>query len=281
MSASPRVPRPNPLPLPAALLAALLAASCGEAPDGEPQPAEPPPATTPSRAGVVDLLRDGQVVLGTFSGDHTAEQGAALVRTWDPDFVFYSLETGPFDMEAMAAYMGGMREGAAGRVPPPVALRIPPLRDGRERGREHALLGLENGALGLVYPHVESPEDAALGVTLTGDGVWPADSRGARFAVILVEDRAGVEKAAEIVATPGVSVVLLGPGDLSLSYQGDASAVEAAIQTVLAACKEAGVPCGITAGAGDIADRIGQGFRFLIATEPEALAVGRRAAGRS
>ena len=57
-------------------------------------------------------------------------------------------------------------------------------------------------------------------------------------------------------------------------------AVEAAIQTVLAACLEAGVPCGITAGPDDIAMRIEQGFRVFIVTSPEALAVGHQAAGR-
>ena len=57
-------------------------------------------------------------------------------------------------------------------------------------------------------------------------------------------------------------------------------AVEAAIQSVLAACKEFDVPCGITAGVDDIAERIEQGFRMIIVTQPEALAVGRAAAGR-
>ena len=60
----------------------------------------------------------------------------------------------------------------------------------------------------------------------------------------------------------------------------DAEAVESAIQTVLAACKEFDVPCGITAGVDDIAERLEQGFRVIIVTQPEALAAGRRAAGR-
>jgi hypothetical protein len=57
-------------------------------------------------------------------------------------------------------------------------------------------------------------------------------------------------------------------------------AVEGAIQTVLAACLEFDVPCGITAGVDDIGTRIEQGFRFFIVTQPEAIAVGRAAAGR-
>ena len=58
-------------------------------------------------------------------------------------------------------------------------------------------------------------------------------------------------------------------------------AVERAIQTVLAACLEADVPCGITAGPEDIAERIRQGFRVFIVTSAEALSVGHQAASRS
>ena len=65
------------------------------------------------------------------------------------------------------------------------------------------------------------------------------------------------------------------------AYNGDDEAIENAIQTVLSACKEFDVPCGITAGPDDIAKRLEQGFRVIIVTQPEALTVGRKAAGRS
>ena len=77
-----------------------------------------------------------------------------------------------------------------------------------------------------------------------------------------------------------MSVVIPGPGDLRRAYNRDMEAVESAIQTVLAACKEFDVPCGITAGPDDIGERLEQGFRMIIVTSPDALAVGRRAAGR-
>jgi|TARA_B100000315_G_C14554195_1_gene577334 hypothetical protein len=48
----------------------------------------------------------------------------------------------------------------------------------------------------------------------------------------------------------------------------------------LAACLEFDIPCGITAGVNDIAERLDQGFEMIIVTEAEALSVGRRAAGR-
>jgi non-canonical (house-cleaning) NTP pyrophosphatase len=56
--------------------------------------------------------------------------------------------------------------------------------------------------------------------------------------------------------------------------------VEGAIQRVLAACQEFNVPCGITAGVADVATRLQQGFRFIIATDAETIRVGKAAAGR-
>ena len=63
-------------------------------------------------------------------------------------------------------------------------------------------------------------------------------------------------------------------------YRHVGTAVENAIQTVLSACLDLDVPCGITAGVADIAERLEQGFRFIIVTEAEALGVGLQASGR-
>ena len=82
------------------------------------------------------------------------------------------------------------------------------------------------------------------------------------------------------MGTAGVSVVFAGPGDLRRSYEGDMDAVEAAIQTILASCQAHGVPCGITAGVEDIAERIDQGFRMFIMSDAAAATAGRAAAGR-
>ena len=54
---------------------------------------------------MIALLAGGQPVLGIFSGDHTAEQGRQMVLNREADFIFYSLESGPFDIPAMRAYM--------------------------------------------------------------------------------------------------------------------------------------------------------------------------------
>ena len=131
-----------------------------------------------------------------------------------------------------------------------------------------------------MIPHVETAEEAAFVVDALGVRPWPLDPDGDIVAMLLIEDRTAVANAREIVNTPGVGIVVPGPGDLRRAYERNAQAVEDAIQAVLAACLEFDVPCGITAGADDIAERLTQGFRVIIVTQPEALAVGRQAAGR-
>ncbi|MBI3983084.1 MAG: hypothetical protein HY337_09240 [Gemmatimonadetes bacterium] len=229
---------------------------------------------------MVRLLAEGQAVFGIFSGPHTPEQGAVMARNAETDFVFYSLESGPFDIPAMQAYMEAMARASGERGPHPVALRIPPIRDGAEEAGEHVRQGLAAGVSSIVFPHVESARDAAVAVGVMGPSLWPGSPTGRLVAMLIIEDTVGIAWTREIVATPGVSVVFAGPGDLRRAYKGDMPAVERAIQTVLAACKEFGVPCGITAGVDDIAARLSQGFRVIIVTQPEALVVGRRAAGR-
>ncbi len=229
---------------------------------------------------MIALLAGGQPVLGIFSGDHTEEQGRQMVLNREADFIFYSLESGPFDIPAMRAYMQGMRDGAGEHEPQPIALRIPPIRDGADSARARVRVVLEAGVDAIVFPHVETAEEAEIAVSSLGAESWPSNAEGRLVNIVLIEDQAGIARASEIAETPGVSVVIPGPDDLRRAYEGDMEAVENAIQITLAACKAADVACGITAGVDDIGERFAQGFRLIIVTQQEALAVGREIAGR-
>ncbi len=233
-----------------------------------------------SGSNIVRLLTDGQAVFGIFSGEHTAEQGAVMAQNSATDFVFYSLERGPFDIPQMQAYKQALEDGAAEHAGHPLALRIPPIRDGADSARSRVMQALAAGVQAIVFPHVENADHAAAAVSSMGPDLWPGNPRGSLVNMLIVEDRVGVENVGEIVATPGVSVVFAGPGDLRRAYDGDMEAVENAIQTVLGACKEFAVPCGITAGVDDIEMRLAQGFRVIIVSEADALIVGRDAVGR-
>ena len=213
------------------------------------------------------LLASGRAVFGAFSGEKTKENAAKLSADNQLDFVFYDMETGPFDVDGMRDFMASLGSR-------PIATRLPPIGAGREKAREHAKLLLDAGVDVVVFPHVEDRAQAELAVSSMPSG--PGGAPG----ILIIEDRVGVGNARDIVSTPGVDIVFPGPGDLRRAYDGDAAAVESAIQTVLSACKEFGVVCGITAGPDDIEKRLDEGFRVFIVTNPDALPIGRKAASR-
>ena len=257
----------------------VLFQGCGAAPGDEEADTMAGPEDA-ADTGIVDRLTAGDAIFGLFSGDHTPEAGAAMAETRPLDFVFYSLESGPFDIPALEGYAAGMAEASGDRDTHPMLLRIPPIRDGHDEARDRAAQGLAAGVSGIVYPHVETAEEAALAVDALGDAAWPGNPDGHLISFLLIEDQVGIDNVREIVSTPGVSAVSPGPGDLRRVYDGDMEKVEEAIQIVLAACLEFEVPCGVTAGVDDIAMRIEQGFRVIIVTQPDAVALGMAAAGR-
>lgn len=121
--------------------------------------------------------------------------------------------------------------------------------------------------------------------------VWPLDPRGELLAIIQIETPEGVENIDEILSVPGIGVIFIGPSDLSaaMGYSSAAAPeVEAAIQTVLAACIENDVACAITTSSRSVEQRIEEGFKFvtvgldggLSAGTSDALTRGRSAAGR-
>ena len=267
---------------------------------------------------IVALLDSGKPVFGIFSGEKTPEGAVGASEIPGADFVFYSMESGPFDVPRMQIYMQFLLDRAELVKQDsvfnelPVVLRIPPIRDGHTQAQDRTKQGLDAGVVGIVFPHVETAEEARLAIASMrfrgardpegvrppdiGDAarywgvdaqayhqaadLWPLKPDGDLINILLIEDKVGVANAREITSTKGVSVVIPGPGDLRRAYEGDDEAIENAIQTVLAACKASGVVCGITAGPDDIGKRLDEGFRFFIVTGPEAIPVGRRHAGR-
>jgi 2-keto-3-deoxy-L-rhamnonate aldolase RhmA len=94
--------------------------------------------------------------------------------------------------------------------------------------------------------------------------------------IVQCESIEGVKNVEEIAATPGLDVIFIGTGDLSLEmgiqFKADSAAnhtvdspeMIAAIDKVLKACQNNGVIPGIvTASAEDAARRIRQGFQFV------------------
>ena len=233
-----------------------------------------------AKPSLAEQLAGGEVVFGVFSNPREPGHGVRMGNNREIDFVFYSLESGPFDIDGMVDYMTDVESGSAPGSRHAFALRVPPVRDGPIQARANVSQALAAGVDAVVFPHVETAGQAALAVSLMSQSASQGQAGGRHVNMLIVEDREGIEQVEEIVATPGVNAVFAGPGDLRRAYDGDITAVEDAIQAVLAACKAHDVPCGITANADDIGERIAQGFHVFIVSDPLAVTAGRKALER-
>jgi len=187
---------------------------------------------------------------------------------------------------------------------------------------------LDVGAMGIMFPYIKtadevrravqsvrypqrrgSPDYEPQGIRGSGAGnaswlwgindysakadVWPLDPQGELMVVIQIETVEAMENLDAILDVPGISAIFVGPADLGLSLGGTGAegqaALEAAVQRVLAATKARNIPIGITTSAGNVEERIRQGFNFVTVAfgdggitpaTANALQRGRAAAGR-
>ena len=136
---------------------------------------------------------------------------------------------------------------------------------------------LDAGAMGVIAPMIESPEDAARLVSACryppdggrsfgpirarlawgNDYAQRANSEVVSFA--MVETRRGVEALDEILAVPGLGGIYLGPADLSLShgfppgFDRQEPAMLDVIFGILEKCRARGVRCCLHCGSVDYA----------------------------
>jgi 4-hydroxy-2-oxoheptanedioate aldolase len=123
--------------------------------------------------------------------------------------------------------------------------------------------------------------------------VWPLNPDGELLNWTIVESHEGLAHVREIAAVKGIGVLFPGAGTLrgvftTTDANGqrtfDEAGWEAAIQQVLAACKEFHVPCGYPATLNDIEKRMQQGFSVFVINwgEPgfQTVELGRKLAGR-
>ena len=253
---------------------------------------------------LIDLWADGTAAFGIFvpnerprteeqrrrgerpAAVYTREGGERLAQNPLHDFLFLNLEGG-YDVAAVGAIVEGLRSPIA-RGRKTLLVRISPLeRDGEDvtRARVREILGL--GADGVVFPHVRSPDEARTVVSFFADvgaDVWsPANPSGEVLAMIMLEDPGAVAAVEQIADTPGYSLLACGIGSLRGALDGDREAAEAGNQEVLAHARRVGLPDMITANAGDIEERIQEGFLALLMQGDEAdevIRIGRAAAGR-
>ena len=281
---------------------------------------------------VIELLDDEQAVFGIISSDRSLTNARSLSRSGldfiiiDMEHGAFSPETLRIFLLGMT---DKQRIAAAGHTQMAVTpiVRVP--QNGAEMMTSVVKQTLDMGAFGVMFPMVDTREQALSAVTsmrypqpidsdirepmgrrgrspgiaswLWGVGggeyfekadTWPLASDGNLLAVIQIESPRGVQNIEEIITTPGVGVIFVGPSDLATQMgYGDnpgAPEVEDAIQTVLASCLRHDVPCAITTGSGSVEDRLEQGFRMvtvggdggITAGTARALELGQNAVGR-
>ena len=283
-------------------------------------PSRPAAQTGSHLLDVVELLANGETVFGSFANVESGAAGAIDMARSQGDYIFFDMEHGALDMNEMRHYMQYLLDPAKilrrGRPGTNIAVWVRIPANGREMNEWMIKNALDQGAHGIIAPHIETAEQALHlvrsmrypqrvgssdmepeGLRGSGPGnavrywgvsgadyiakadVWPLDPNGELLNMIQIENKIGIANVDEIAKVPGVSMLMAAPGDLGMAYGGDANATEQAIQTVLRAATAAGLPCAITANADNVEQRIREGFRVLIGG-PEMIAVGRRAAGR-
>jgi 4-hydroxy-2-oxoheptanedioate aldolase len=147
---------------------------------------------------------------------------------------------------------------------------------------------LDTGAMGVIVPLVNYADEAAAAVSacryppdgtrsfgpirasIYGGQGYAAEANGEIVCIVMIETKEGLGNVEEIVATPGLGGVFIGPMDLSLSLglppSGDSEdpRIVAAVDTILSTCKRARVPVGIYAGDLEVAlKRLAAGFDFV------------------
>ncbi|WP_129782271.1 aldolase/citrate lyase family protein [Peristeroidobacter soli] len=205
----------------------------------------------------------------------------------------------------------------------PMILKIHEIAPDPELAARHIGQQLDLGVSGIMFVGVESPEEVKRGIAAmrypsqggtradsVGAGpkywglsekeyrakadLWPLNPKGELINWVVVESKEGLKNVRDIAAVKGIGVLWPGAGTLRQVFSTtgadgkrvvDEQAWEGAIQSVLSACKEFKVPCGIPTTPDQIEMRMKQGFSVFVMNWGEAgfktIEVGRKAAGRS
>jgi 4-hydroxy-2-oxoheptanedioate aldolase len=217
---------------------------------------------------------------------------------------------------------GGMIDKSGPRFHHPLIVKMHEIAPDPAKAAQHIGDQLNLGVSGVVFVGVESPEEVKTGLAAmrfkskggtrsdnVGDApaywgmsekeykekadVWPLNPKGELVNFTIVESKAGLARVRDIAAVKGIGVLFPGAGTLrgvftTTDANGqrvfDEKGWEAAIQQVLAACKEFNVPCGYPATANDIEARMQQGFSVFVINWGEqgfkAVDIGRRVGKR-
>lgn len=253
-----------------------------------------------------------QVALGNTSADFLFD--GSMEGDFDRAF-------GPFSAFANALNATGMVEKSTMTFHHPLIIKTHKIAENPALAQERIGRQLNTGVVGIMFPEVESVDEVKAGLAAmrfkshggvrsddVGDApkawgmseaeykqkadLWPLNPNGELINWTIVESKEGLKHVREIAKVPGIGVLWPGAGTLHGVFTDttggkrvfDQAGWENAIQTVLAACKEAHVPCGYPANANDVEERMRQGFTVFVSQWGDgglkAVEIGKKAAGR-
>lgn len=225
-------------------------------------------------------LRNGDVLVGGMVAEHLRPSLVKLYVQAGFDFMYIEYEHGFFEMTTFADSVLCARDNNL-----PVIAKTPQL----ERAEVAKLL--ECGVVGIQLPRTETRAEvetlrsylkfppAGTRAVAPGYGnssylqpadwkTWMAEQDEETTLVVHIETRRAYENAEEIISTPGVDMVYVGPGDFSIEmgYPGDYDHPEVTdpMGEILQICKKHGVYFGTTASNANAArEWVGRGAQFF------------------
>jgi 4-hydroxy-2-oxoheptanedioate aldolase len=236
-----------------------------------------------------DLWRAGETTLGLWASLPSSMAAESLARS-GVSYVCCDNQHGLIDYQASVPMIQGIITGGSN----PIA---------RAPWNEPGSIGklLDAGAQGVIVPMVNTAEEAQAAVGAcryppAGARSWGPAGAAPRLpdyftasvdqvaAIVMVETAQALGNVDAIVNTPGVDAVYVGPADLSISLglppgnNDDEPVFVEALETIVAACNNAGVVPGIHSTGSLTPRRIEQGFRMITVTaDAVAMGVGVRA----
>lgn len=224
-------------------------------------------------------LRAGEVQIGTWVHTLAVPQLPQLLATAGFDFVYIDMEHSSFSIQTVGELCFGALQ--AGLVPIV-----------RPSGHDHHLVSrpVDNGAFGVLMPHVDTPADAHAAVlavkfpplgergsqppnvhsnfTRTNAAEYMAAANEQTMVMVQIESPQAVARIDEILGVAGVDGAVIGRGDLSaalgVSGQRDHPEVLAAVETLIAACeRHARFPGLLVQGVEEAQHWISKGVRMV------------------
>ncbi len=226
----------------------------------------------------LEIVRQGGWVLSTAIAVGGA-RAAELAGHMGFDCLWIDMEHKPNSFEDVFNILLGARASGADCL-----VRV------RKQGYLDYFRALEDGAAGIMVPHVKTKEEAeyiVMNAKYPPQGRRGTDFAGAdarymmdnpvesmkfaneeTFVMIQIEDKEALDNLDDIIGTEGIDSVFIGPGDLSASLgvfgQKDAKVMDEAIELIAATVKKHGKWWGIPVGTPELAQKyLNMGAQYL------------------